>query len=62
MTNPCECSECNCENVRDDPETDTLCASCSRGVHRAEREWRAGQEETRARIAKEEKVLKDRED
>jgi hypothetical protein len=59
----CECSECNCEEaaIKEDFDIDAICGPCSRGVHRAEREYKASLE-TRKRIAKEEQKLKERED
>jgi len=53
----CDCDECNCESAT----PDGVCYECSRGLHRAEREYKASLE-TRKRIAKEEQELKDRED
>jgi len=68
MPNPgpiwkCECSECNCDEaaVKDNQEIEAICHSCMEGTHRAEREYKASIA-TRTRIAKAEKVLKERED
>ncbi len=69
MTNPgplwkCECEHCNCEEAavnQGDPEIKAICDPCGRGIHRAEREYKASIE-TRKRIAKEEQELKKRED
>jgi len=65
MANPgplwkCECSDCNCDNaaVKNNMEVDAVCHDCLEGVHKAERDYKASIE-TRKRIAKEERELKD---
>jgi hypothetical protein len=42
-------------------EIDAICGPCGRGIHRAEREYKASIA-TRTRIAKAEQELKERED